>query len=326
MKKLTVVMPFLNEEFEPINTIISMNNTADCSEFEIIAICDAPEYKFEEAMRRFTNVRFVKNATTIGLGACRSMGINTASAPVVLVIDAHMRFSNDDWVNKIYNAAMEHPKTLWCTRSYVLRDTMTVQQLSPYKDVLSIAVNYAVGATILFDKSNKKPYPLSLKWITKSSFLDNYSGYVPCVLGANYFGNTQWLRKIRSFEGLLSWGFSEQHVSIKNWLLGGDCRGLDTVAIGHIFRTTRPYRTDFSYLLYNILFTANVLFAEELDFFNDFMYILESRYVDNSSYKSALNLLNERRDIVNIYKHTFLANKQMLIVDYLKKFNIFSME
>lgn len=317
MKKLTIIMPFLNEGYEPINTIISINNTTDPTQIQIIAICDSPEYEYEEQITQFPNVIFVKNKQKIGVDASRSVGINLAQTDAVLIIDAHMRFSNDDWVDKIYDAVMSNQKTLWCTRSVVLHNTMTIEELDPLKDVLSVERRYSVGAKLYYQKE-ESTLPFHLKWAEHSSFLTETNGYVSCILGANYAGSTQWLQSIRSFEGMLTWGFSEQYVSIKNWLLGGDCRGLDSVSIGHIFRRTPPFVSPFRDNVHNMLFTAYTLFSDELDIFTNYISLLSTHH----EYENAMKILDSRWDIVNIYRNYFLPKKTQKLTEYFDKFNI----
>jgi glycosyltransferase involved in cell wall biosynthesis len=317
MKKLTIVMPFLNEGYEPVNTIMSINNTANPDEIEIIAICDAPEYEYENKLRQFSNVTFIKNQYTIGVDASRSVGINLAKTDAVLIIDAHMRFSHDDWVNKIWIAVQESPKTLWCTRGIVLHDTMTEEELNPLRDVLDVSRHYSVGAILhYFENSSKVPF--HLKWSMNSSFLTKTDGFLSCVLGANYAGSSDWLRHIRSFEGMMSWGFSEQYISVKNWLLGGDCRGLDTVSIGHIFRSRAPYVTPYKYHLYNMIFTAYTLFSDELDICNNYINLLKT----SSEFTEANKMIEARWDIVQTYRQYFLQYKTTKLSEYLDRFNI----
>lgn len=317
MTKISVVMPFLNEGYEPINTILSINFTIDPTQVEIIAICDAPEYEFEEKIKEFSNVRFIKNKHKVGVDGCRSMGIYLAKSPVTLVIDAHMRFAFDDWVNKIYDVVMDSPKTIWCTRSVVLYDSMTSAELNPHRDVTQISNHYSVGSRMRYHKP-PDTVPFNMDWIHTSSFLNENDGYLTCILGANYAGSTEWLRYIRSFEGLIGWGFSEQYISVKNWLLGGDCRGLDTVSIGHIFRKKAPYHTPYRNQLYNIIFTANVLFPEELDIFENYISLIETQH----EFKPAIEMIEARWDVVCSYREYFLSKKIQTLTEYFDRFNI----
>lgn len=322
MKKLSVIMPFLKEGMEPIKTIISINNTTNPEDIEILAICDEPEYEYEDYIKSlFNNVILIKNHKTIGIDASRSVGINLASAPASLIIDGHMRFCKDDWVNKISDAVAREPRTLWCTKSLVLNDEMTSKQLDPFDDILSRNLHYSVGANFVISKNN--PHPFGLSWNNLDSFKNFQDGEVPCVLGANYAGSTSWLRKIRAFEGLLGYGYSEQYVSIKNWLLGGKCKGLEDVGIAHIFRKTRPYSYEYKEHIYNILFTAYTLFPEELDFFDKYIKFTKEK---NPPYQEALDLLYSRWDIVLTYQKYFMSMKQQKITELMDKFNISYME
>lgn len=312
MKKLSIIMPFLNEAFEPIKTILSINNTTNPDEIEIIAICDAPHYEYEEKIKQFSNVRFFKNNHGIGPHASHSAGIHLAKSDSVLLIDAHMRFANDDWVNKISTVVKEHPKTLWCARCLVLNHAMDVD---PLKDVTLMTDWYCTGARLHYLNESK---PLNNKWIAGSSYKEEFDGFVPCILGANYIGNTNWLKHIRSYEGLLNWGFSEQYLSIKNWLLGGDCRGLDSVSIGHIFRSRPPYTLLSKYNLYNMMFTGYTLFSDEHDIFENYMKLLRR----DPAFNESMSMIESRWDVVSIYKNYFLANKTQTFASFLDRFNI----
>lgn len=318
MKKLTVVMPFLKENFEPINTIISMNNTDDSSTFEIIAVCDEPYYEFEKELKKFDNVILVKNEHTIGVDASRSIGINMASTPAILVIDGHMRFAKDNWVDKIYDACMQHKKTLWCTRSLVLNDEMPPEKINPFIDVRDMATHYSLGANLFFYKDDRGLFGLS--WSEASSCIERSEGLLSCVLGANYACSTEWLKTIRAFEGLMDYGFSEQYISIKSWLLGGDCRGLDTVSIGHIFRSTAPYIQTYGMHVYNKLFTIHTLLCDETELLQYAIDIMKQK--DPNGFSEGSDILQKRWDIVLTYQSYFMKMKKKKLTEVFDKFNM----
>jgi glycosyltransferase involved in cell wall biosynthesis len=322
MKKLSIIMPFLKEGIEPVKTVLSINNTIDSRDVEILVICDEPEYEYEELLIGFKNVRLIKNTHTIGIDSSRSVGINQATAPACLIIDGHMRFLNDDWVTRICDAIKNEPTTLWCTKSLVLTDEMNDEELNPLQDFKVRNLHYSTGAT--FHISEKNNLPLGLKWLNGDELKNSNKNYeIPCVLGANYAGSTKWLKKTRAFEGLLGYGYSEQYVSLKNWILGGKCKGLDTVGIAHIFRKTRPYSVDYSANLYNALFTAYTLFPDEVDFFNFYVKFIKYKAGSNSpEYRRATQMILDRWDIVSTYREYFLSYKKIKVVDFLQYFNI----
>ncbi len=314
-------MPFLKEGLEPVKTITSINNTTNPQEIEIIAICDEPEYEHEDLINSFNNVKFIKNSHTVGIDASRSIGIHAATAPATLIIDGHMRFSRDDWVNKILEATKKEPTTLWCTKSLVLDTTMSDEELDPFKDALHKERHFSVGAEFHFNKDHN--YPFGLIWLHLTTFKDKYQdNEVPCVLGANYASSTEWLKRSRLFEGLIGYGFSEQYASIKNWLLGGKCKGLEDVGIAHIFRKNRPYTANYTQHLYNMLFTAYTLFPDELDFYTNYINFIASKNVSNPQFNLALEMLEQRYDIVATYRHHALSMKTIKVVDMLSHLNI----
>jgi hypothetical protein len=130
------------------------------------------------------------------------------------------------------------------------------------------------------------------------------------------------LKNARIFEGLLGYGYSEQYASIKNWLLGGTCKGLESVSIGHIFRSTRPYTVTHTHFLYNVLFTAYILFSEEVDFFEKYVKFTREKNSHNTQFEDAIQLLESRHDIVETYRTHAAGLKKMKMVDYLNYFNI----
>lgn len=319
MKKVSVVMAFLNEKAEPLNTVISMNRSADPSTFEIIVMCDAPEYEFEHEITKYPNVRLVKNKNRLGPHAASTVGIHMAEAPSVLIIDAHMRFCQDDWVNKIHDACMTNPTTLFCTRSYVLQDAWDPELLDPMRDFREVTDRYSVGARLkFFDSKIHELRPLQPEWIEKSNFIKEFGGYVPCILGANYAANTEHIKKIRCFEGMKLYGFCEQFVSIKNWVFGWDCKGLDTVSIAHMFRPTPPFVSHSKYFIWNVLLTIHVLFYDNPRFIERCYEVLNK----DISMPGALELLQENWDVIESQKAYFEPMRKLSSQEFLDKFNI----
>lgn len=317
MKKLTVVMPFLNEGIEPVNTIISMNNTADPDTFDIIAINDGGTFEHEEKLKEHKNVFYVNNKHRIGVAASRAIGINNCNTDAALVIDGHMRFDKDDWVNKIHDACMTYPKTVFCTRSYVLHDTDSVDKLDPLRPISETSKHYSLGAKVTFN-NNIQRYPFAIRWYDYSNCLKEMNGLLPCVLGANYACKTNRFKNIRSFEGLKLYGYDEQYISIKNWLLGGCCKGLDTVKVGHIFRKTAPFISPTKYYVYNVLFAAHTLLEDEPVYLEKCYEVLKT----NNEFNNGLELLKTNWDIVQSYHAHFKSMKTRSIKEYSDQFNI----
>jgi len=310
-------MPFLKEGKEPLNTIISMNRTADPSSFEILAICDGEEnYEHENEIRKIPNVKYFKNEEQLGPHLSTANGVYEAEAPVVLMIDGHMRFSSDNWVEKIYNIATNSPKTVWCTKSYVLTNEQEPFFLDPYKDIREVSTHYSIGSKIhFFDEKNgamRGGGVFSLSW-SSHSMTSSRDNIIDCVLGANYIGTTEWLKTIKSFDGLRGWGGCEQHISIKNWLLGGDCRGIPSVSIGHIFRKTPPYYTPSKYNLYNNLYTVYTLLPDELDITEKILKFME----EQPEFNNAMEIVEQNKNMISEHREHYMNLKVQSLKQFL---------
>lgn len=78
---------------------------------------------------------------------------------------------------------------------------------------------------------------------------------IPCLLGASYaFSRNYWL-EIHGCDGLKSYGYDEQLISLKSWLYGEGCSLIKTISFGHMFRD----KTDVPYSLSELDYTYNKL-------------------------------------------------------------------
>lgn len=256
MKRITIVMPFLNEGTEPGNTIRSILDTTRPGEVEIIAIDDCSQH-LQSDLSMFPDVRVIRNAYRIGSGACKHMGASMASTPNLLIIDAHMRFRNDNWVDQLIDALDREPQTIFCT---------TCVQLKPENMKLEEATTKYYGANLVLINTDNPDSTiagqiLEPKWAQMQS-PEEYE--IPCVLGANYAMKTDWFLRIRGMEGLQQWGGEEAFMSLKSWRAGGACKVLRTVEIGHMFRSHAPYETPIYHMYYNKLLICALIFPQHI--------------------------------------------------------------
>lgn len=89
---------------------------------------------------------------------------------------------------------------------------------------------------------------------------------IPCVLGATYAASKRYWQYLRGLEGLISYGSDEPYISLKVWLEGGRCRLLKDIVIGHIYRKSFPYPVEHIFIIYNMLFVAEVLFPQPIKY------------------------------------------------------------
>lgn len=98
MIDLSIVMPFRDAGSEPEMTIKSILETCANSRIEIVAINDCSNE--EKDFSQYPQVRYICNKERLGVTVCRDLGVDNVRSENVLIIDAHMRFRKDDWVER----------------------------------------------------------------------------------------------------------------------------------------------------------------------------------------------------------------------------------
>ena len=255
-KLITIVMPFLNEGEEPRKTIESIYETAPSNLLTIIAIDDASDEP-PKVFDAFDDVRYIRNEHRIGSAGCKHSGAMQAETPYVFIIDAHMRFKQDNWCLKLIDALEREPQTAFCT---------TCLGLSEGSMNLHLFRGKYYGATLaIVDETATPDRPardiLEPKWAKKQK---KTVYEIPCLLGANYAFSSDWFRTIRGLDGLQIWGTEEPFMSLKTWLAGGKCKIITDIEIGHKFRDHAPYRTPVYHLVYNKIFVCKTILPADL--------------------------------------------------------------
>lgn len=270
MQQITVIMPFLNEGDEPVKTLTSL--FASCSPEDVAVIAIEDGTATPGMFAAFPSVTHVCNNARIGVDASRNKGVSLATTPFVFIIDAHMRFTQDDWLQRLLSALRANPNTVFCTTCLALgfKDGVWHDMDDPnteYNGATILVTNdFSAEQFTCADGTRKVGREvLEPKWQDKQ---DASCYDIPCVLGANYACSKAWWEHIRGMNGLLAWGSSEPFLSLKTWMAGGSCKLLTDIKIGHVFRDRAPYATPNWCISYNkvlmmmLLFPASV--AEKL--------------------------------------------------------------
>jgi glycosyltransferase involved in cell wall biosynthesis len=308
MNRLSIIIPFLNEGDEPINTLNNILSTADGSMLDIVMIDDAStDFLDGNRFKNYSNVTYIRNNKRMGIGYCQYLALNHIASPNVFMIDAHMRFLNDGWVDKIVAELDKDGSMLMCIKSLAVdRDKKDEWDINA--DINSI-VGHHTGANLIpyYHLSDGFVVLFDPRW----KELDSNGGdiyNVPCVMGACYAAKADWLRYIRGTDGLTMWGSNEEYLSLKTWLAGGSVRLLTTTGVGHIYRNgVIPYTTDYNYVLYNKLFMVYVLFDDTV------VYKLFSMVRGDIRYARAFEMLAE--NIIEAKQHREYY-KSIFVRDY----------
>lgn len=308
-------MPFLDEKMEPIHTVKSIYDTAPSDLFEIIAIDDCsrkskgdPDY-MAEYFNVFPDVTYLRTDRREGVDYCRQWGSELAKTPNLFIIDAHMRFKDDNWLQKLIACLEREPETLWCTTCLGLG--YGNMDINRYKGKY-------YGATMLFyDKKAPKDRPAREVMEPKWYPFQNKSEYeLPCVLGANYGVSKQWFDHIGGLRGLKMWGSSEPFMSLKTWMAGGKCKINTDIEVGHKFRNNAPYSTEVLHLVYNKIFMCKTIIPE------DIAERLMALMAHDVNYVKAMKNIKKNEESVVKDREYYDSIFKMSLVDYCEKFNI----
>lgn len=306
MQGLSIIIPFLNEGLEPKNTIESIYSTIDNIPYEIIAIDDFSTNSV--SLDNLPNVKLIRNVERRGVDANRQMGVEMAQFKNVLVVDAHMRFKNDNWASKMIKYIEDNPQTLWCTTCIALG--WGTLDLNNHKGKY-----YGANLKLFTEKEKNRPCRMIVEpiWAAEKSETE-YK--IDCILGANYFFNKDWFLHIGGLKGLKSWGTSEPFLSIKSYLAGGDCKITKDIEIAHIFRDNAPYTTSISFLVQNKIYVLKTIFPKELEE-KLTKYLPKDRNYGEAMKEIERNKAQTEWDR-NYYQYIFKRD----IYDYFKEFNI----
>jgi len=302
---LTIIITFLNEGDEVGNTLDSIISTAVTNP-NIILINDASddEYPYSNILLKYNNVTYIKNETRLGVASCRNMGVNLCTSPYFLLLDAHMRFYDQGWDNKLIKVLNENHNSLICSQTKVLRKN---NEGNVYADVPS---KQHFGAYI-------DPKDLSARWNKYDICEQDDIIEIPCVLGAAYAMNKKYWEYLRGLDGLLSYGMDEQLLSIKVWLEGGRCLLIKKFIVGHVYRDVFPYHISNKELIYNRLLIAELFFPSVI---KKKIFSLYQVY-SNELYTESNIMLKKNKQYIQMYKKYLKSIFKNNISFFLKKNN-----
>ncbi|MEG1580702.1 MAG: glycosyltransferase, partial [Bacteroidaceae bacterium] len=257
-KKLTLIIPFLNEGVEVARTVASAREFAK-DEVDIIVINDRSddEYHYYEELKPY-NVFYLFNEKRLGVAASRDLGVRLCKTPYFLLLDAHMRFYDNRWLSCIVSLLEKDDRCLLCSQTKILyRDEEgNVQELPEGEE----ATTY--GAYMPFLKENYLP---DIEWNYIERYPEEDTEPIMFVLGAGYAGSKRYWTYLKGLQGLKDFGSDEILISLKVWLEGGPCILLKNHKIGHIYRKEAPYLILQAKTIYNNLYIADLLLPTTLN-------------------------------------------------------------
>ena len=294
MNKLTAIIPFLNEGIEVENTISSIKHTAK-GNVDILLINDnsSDDFDYEYIAKKY-NAKYIKNEERKGVAQSRNIGVSQITTPYFILLDAHMRFYQDDWWIEALKYIETNDRAVYCLRC------LPIDKLGKFQDSV---VRMGAKVSLYGNDFYKILEPI---WIKLDSVKFNVME-IPCILGATYIMSKRYWDYIKGLSMLKYYGADETYLSLKVWLEGGKCVSISNIVVGHIFRTegTIPYKKFWAHSIFNKLLISETLLSKDYNW-----YVHSVLYNFNpNAYMQALaeliKLKNEIDDLRVYYKSIF---------------------
>lgn len=305
LNKLTIIIPFLNEQEEVGNTVRGIRDTAG-ENVDIIVINDQSNdgYDYRKDLLPY-NVSYLYNKERKGVAASRDYGVSLCKTPFFLLLDAHMRFYDTLWVDRIISMLEKDDRCLLCCQTkFLYRDKETGCLILPEESPKTY------GAYSPFKAGSDWP---DILWNFMEFHPNECNEEIAVVLGAGYAASKRYWTYLRGLDGLQFYGSDESYISYKVWLEGGKCILLKDVVIGHIYRTSAPYKISNKDSIYNQLLIARLIFPQSF-----FCQTLTYSYGNNKrTVFNVLELLSKKdkwiEDTRKYYKSIFTKDIKFLL-------------
>ncbi|WP_454879765.1 glycosyltransferase [Sphingobacterium detergens] len=296
--QISIIIPFLNEKEEVENTLISIRKYTN--NIPIILINDASDndYDYTNLQAKY-NTTYIVNKERLGVAKSRDLGISKCSTEYFLLLDAHMRFYENGWEEKICSVLNKNKEAIVCCQN---------RPLFKQQGELVETGRKGYGAKITLSDTNENLF-LTLKWIYKENLKSSSVEEIPNILGAAYAASKTYWKKLYGLAGLEQYGSDEVYLSTKCWLSGGRCLLIKDIEIGHIYRKKFPYHVQTAAMLYNNIIILKLLFPQK---YNIYLSSLMKKRVASSVYRHAhykyLKNSEELGQLKGHYKNLFIKN------------------
>lgn len=230
---LSPIIVFRNEGDNVRKTLESIKETAT-GVLHTLLVDDASDdgYDYESLAKEY-GVDYHRMSEPSGSVGTRNFGATHCKAEHFVMLDAHMKFFHKGWDEKLLSIMQDHPNSIICSRTVVMQPGEHGEWLvRDEQDPQHHGKHW--GAYICW----KSGWEFEPKWTEQQipHEHDARVNKVSCVLGAVYASTKTWWQKIAGLHGLCKFGLDESFMSIKTWLMGGECLIVKDWGVGHLYR------------------------------------------------------------------------------------------
>ena len=240
--RYSVVIPSYNEGERLAQTVRSIISTATC-QTEIVVVDDGSDDRSADALRNIRTrrhvVRVLRNPKRSGVAVSRANGMDAAHGDWLLCIDAHNRFPRR-WQQAIEDAARQ----LDGGYGYLLGPELQYGHYYltgtyyPAPDLYPVQLPQQVAS---------KPYQaMSLPGachVIRRDYYHDIGGYDRCMLPP--------------------WGGEDMELSLRVWMLGGECRIVPGFIMHTALKESFEYPMRFETTIGNVLRVAHIYLDDQ---------------------------------------------------------------
>lgn len=246
--ELTIIIPFRNEGIEVYNTVKNVKETSDAN-IDIILINDGSDDNFDYGnIAQMFHAEYIQHLNGKGVAASRNEGVLHCKTDFFMFLDAHMRAFTPNWTSILINELKKDMRAVFCCQTVSIDKNGTIT--NPRAKGYGVHIDFN---NLLCDWNNIDPS--GMQSVSK----------IPCIMGASYASNKRYWNKIHGLNGLRSYGFDEQLISMKTILEGGSCKIIKDIVFGHMFRILKdvPYKIDTVDYVFNQLYIIELFYPIE---------------------------------------------------------------
>lgn len=252
---LSIIITFHNEGDNVKKTLQSIKETVTgkvC--ILLVDDCSTDNYNYELLATQY-GADYHKMSKQCGTIGTRTYGVSICKTEKFVFLDGHMQFYHKGWDEKLVKLMNDYPKSIITSRTVVILEGNNGEWL--VEDKNDPEHHGSQWASYI---SLKKGQEFEPKWSNRELRTDDERvNECSCVLGAVYAITKTWWNEIDGLNGFVGYGLDESLLSIKTWMMGGQCLIVRDWGVGHLYRAKRPKTipVDFTDRLKNKL----VLFA-----------------------------------------------------------------
>lgn len=251
---VAIVLPWLKERWEHMRCTMEaiLHFTPDWLLEEIIFVSDGNEDSREKELTAMSpKVKVIALPERQGLIRAKMKGVEAASAPVIVFMEAHV-IVNRDWLRPLLQRLVLNPRTLAMPALDIIpQDNFRVYQKTPpiiwrYEWNMNLITSNP-GNTL---KATPEPY------------------MSPGTSGGIFAIRRDWFLHLGLFDvGMLEWGGDHFELTMKVWRCGGRIEIVPCSRIGHLFRDVehRPYPVSVPQVVKNYKRLAHVWLKDHID-------------------------------------------------------------